>query len=355
MNRDHRILSLIDVLYRDGGLAFITENPVDIAYFTGCGDRRGLLVLRQDGNPELVVPAAALEEARQTCDCVDLISVPLGVDLVEGSHASSLGAGRVLLGSISTKTRAGLERMSQSLELCDRPDVPLSLQRKKEDGEIEAIRHAVAVAEEGVRAAHTALIEGVTELRVAAEATHAMMCQGAGLWFTTIVASGPRSCFPDASPSRRAIAAGDMCFVDVGPLLNDYAGDLTRSFVLGEPSSQQEYLFQVTREAQVRTMARVREGISAEELYLTSLGMFEASGLGGHFPHHAGHGLGLLGACPPFLSPGSMDTLCVGDVITIEPGAYVAGIGGCRVEDVVIVTRTGYERVSSLDLPWRAS
>jgi Xaa-Pro aminopeptidase len=146
-----------------------------------------------------------------------------------------------------------------------------------------------------------------------------------------------------------------MCFVDVGPLFDDYAGDLTRPFVLGEPSSEQESLYRAAKEAQARTLGRVHDGIPARELYAASLEVFRESGLEAYFPHHAGHGLGLLGACPPFLMPNSADTLVAGDVVTVEPGVYVAGVGGCRIEDVVLVTREGYEPISSLDDPWKVA
>jgi Xaa-Pro aminopeptidase len=191
------------------------------------------------------------------------------------------------------------------------------------------------------------LAPGRTEREIAREIDRAI--ERAGFErpaFDTIVASGPNSAYPHARPTDRALAPGDLVVLDFGGVLGGYCVDLTRMAAVGSISSAARRLFDAVRDAQIHAIAAVRPGVSGADVDEAARRVLEAQGLGSAFVHGTGHGLGLEVHEGPRLaraSSGGSNTLQAGMVCTVEPGAYVEGIGGVRLEDDVVVTLGGSE------------
>lgn len=196
--------------------------------------------------------------------------------------------------------------------------------------------------------------EGRTELEIAADIDAAMRQAGFSRpAFETIVASGPNSALPHARPTDRAVAAGEPTVLDFGGVYDGYCVDLTRTVQLGAVSQRQAKLYAAVREAQTAAIRAVRPGVAASTIDAAARSVLERHGLGEAFGHGTGHGLGLEVHEEPRIarqSPRLPDQVIEpGMVFTIEPGAYVPGVGGVRIEDDVLVTEDGCEVLTRLD------
>ncbi len=191
------------------------------------------------------------------------------------------------------------------------------------------------------------LAPGVTEREVALEIDHFMRKKGAdGPSFDPIVASGARSAVPHATVSDKPISSGDFVVLDIGARYAGYCSDMTRTVVVGKPSDEQKEIYRTVREAQAMALERVRAGASCRELDGLARGRIERAGFEGKFLHGLGHGVGIEVHEAPTISQESADSLEAGEVITVEPGIYVSGFGGVRIEDLVLVSGAGAENLS---------
>jgi Xaa-Pro aminopeptidase len=186
------------------------------------------------------------------------------------------------------------------------------------------------------------LAGGATELDVAAELDHRMRRLGAsGSAFETIVAAGPNGALPHARPTGRPVAEGDLVVIDVGATVDGYRSDMTRTYVVGEPTPDQRRHLDVVAEAQAAGVAAVAPGVAAADVDAACRDVIDAAGWGAAFVHGTGHGVGLDIHEGPRVAATSAATLDVGHVVTVEPGVYLPGTGGVRVEDTVVVTAGG--------------
>ena len=188
---------------------------------------------------------------------------------------------------------------------------------------------------------------GVKERQVAAEIEYAMRKKGSdGTAFDTIIASGAASAFPHGSCSDRTIREGDFVVVDLGATSNFYRSDMTRTFTAGKPSEKQSKIYETVKLAHQKAFEAIKPSIPAKDADAAARQIIEAAGYGEFFVHNLGHGVGLEIHEAPTLSPDSQDTLAVGNVITDEPGIYLPGYGGVRIEDTVLVTTVGAEKLT---------
>jgi Xaa-Pro aminopeptidase len=189
---------------------------------------------------------------------------------------------------------------------------------------------------------------GIREYEVAAEIEYAMRKQGSsGTAFETIVASGVYSAFPHGCCSDRKIREGDLVVVDVGATYKSYRSDMTRTFVAGNPSEKQKKLYQIVKKAQEKAFEAVKPNVKAADVDAAARKIIADAGYGDCFVHNLGHGVGLEVHEPPTLSPDSKDVLAAGNVVTVEPGIYLVGYGGVRIEDAVLVQRNGAEKLTN--------
>lgn len=217
------------------------------------------------------------------------------------------------------------------------------LRATKDEGEIAAIRSAARLAGEALGETLGQVRPGMTELAIAGTLEGALRRLGSeGHPFPTIVASGPRSALPHARSSARPVAAGDWLLVDFGAQVDGYCADITRTVVVGARANErQRALYGVVQEAQRRARCGVRAGMSGRDADALAREPIAAKGFGDAFGHSLGHGLGLEVHESPRLSRTNPDPLPAGAVVTIEPGVYLAGEGGVRIEDDVYLTPDG--------------
>lgn len=212
----------------------------------------------------------------------------------------------------------------------------------KTEEELAYIERAQHIGDEAFSHILTVLRPGMTELEVAAELEGYMKRHGAtGLSFDTIVASGIHSAMPHATPSEKKLENGDFLTMDFGCLYKGYCSDMTRTVVIGKASEQQRELYQVVLSAQEAALAVIREGLTGEEVDKAARDIIRNAGYGDYFGHGLGHSVGLFIHEEPRLSPSGHTVLKRGMTETVEPGIYLPGVGGVRIEDLVAVTENG--------------
>ena len=215
--------------------------------------------------------------------------------------------------------------------------------------EIAATRQALAVAERIYAEVTARAHPGLTEKQLAWAMERGLREAGAdALAFPTIVAAGPNSARPHAVPTDRPVAAGEPLLFDWGVRLNGYCSDTTRTIVLGAPDGEFRRIYQVVRTAQKKAIDAIRPGVAARAVDAVARAHIEESGFAGKFGHGLGHGTGLAIHEAPRLSPFSEATLAPGMIVTVEPGIYIEGWGGIRLENQVVVGNDGPEVLNAL-------
>lgn len=224
-------------------------------------------------------------------------------------------------------------------ELVPAPPIIERLRARKDAAEIATIERATAIALAAFDDVRATLQPGVTEVEVAHAVEAAMRRRGArGHAFEPIVAFGERGAMPHAKLSDRPLREGEPVIIDWGAEVDGYCSDLTRSFVLGPEPERFRELYEIVAEAQRTAIARVEAGMSGADAHALAAEVIAAAGYGEQFTHGLGHGVGLdVHDYPPYLGPSSEDILEEGMVFTIEPGIYVPGWGGVRIEDIVVL------------------
>jgi Xaa-Pro aminopeptidase len=219
-----------------------------------------------------------------------------------------------------------------------------SQRMRKERGEISAMREAALLAGGVLEGVLRLIKPGVREAEIGAEIEYQMRKKGAsGTSFESIVASGARSALPHAHPTAKRLRKNELVVLDLGAILNHYCSDMTRTVYLGRVPPRIRKWYQAVREAEQAAIATVRAGVSCGEVDAAARQVLASYGLDKYFVHSTGHGLGLEVHEEPRVARGQKFKLEPGNVITIEPGVYVAGVGGIRIEDDVVVTSTGRE------------
>jgi Xaa-Pro aminopeptidase len=231
-----------------------------------------------------------------------------------------------------------------SIKLKPAPSLVEDLRMVKDPEEVDQIRAAVQLGSSLFDGLVNTIRPGVTELQVAAELEYAAAKAGAeGMSFPTIIASGPRSALPHGRASRQVIPANGFVVCDFGVILGGYCSDMTRTLYVGRPSAEAKRFYGAVLDAQVAAVQAVSAGRSEEQVDMAARKLLQKMGLGKYFTHSTGHGVGLEIHEPPRLAKGQKSALKAGMVITAEPGAYIPGKWGVRIEDMVVVTASGCE------------
>lgn len=217
----------------------------------------------------------------------------------------------------------------------------------KSEDELTIIKHACKIADDAYEHILTFIKPGMTELDVSNELEFFMRKQGAtSSSFDIIVASGVRSALPHGVATHKVIESGDFVTLDFGAYYNGYVSDVTRTLAVGEPTDQLKEIHQVVLESQLLALEKIKPGMTGKEADAISRDYIASKGYGQAFGHSLGHGIGLEVHEGPGLSSRSDVVLEPGMVITIEPGIYLPGIGGVRIEDDALVTETGVEKLT---------
>jgi Xaa-Pro aminopeptidase len=222
------------------------------------------------------------------------------------------------------------------------------LRRVKDEGELAAIAAASKLADEIWAWSLERGLIGRTEREVAAAAEARIRELGAEPSFPAIVAAGPNGALPHAEPGEREIGKGELVVFDMGAKLDGYCSDGTRTFATGEPGEKARAVYEVAREAQAAALDAVSAGVGGEAVDQVARKIIEAAGHGERFGHGLGHGVGMEVHEAPRLSHRSDDVLAAGEVVTVEPGIYLPGELGVRIEDLVVVSEDGHRNLSGL-------
>lgn len=223
------------------------------------------------------------------------------------------------------------------------------LRARKSDAEIEALQRAAAQADWAMQVAIAACEPGVTEAEVAWETEAAFRRDGAESVEFTLIASGPNGAFPHHHSSDRPLQKGDAVIIDIGASLNGYKSDITRMVFMGQPSAEFLTAYEAVLQANQAGRAAVRPGVAAQEIDRVTRDVLNAAGLGEHFIHRTGHGIGIDVHEPPWIMAGNETLLEPGMTFSVEPGVYLPGHFGIRIEDIVAVTDTGGRTLTGFD------
>ena len=244
-----------------------------------------------------------------------------------------------------------LETESIPFELVETEHLLELLRAVKDEVEVKHIAHALNIAESVFRQVVPDLKPGVSEKEIAWNMEKGMRESGAeNISFPVIVASGSNSALPHAVPGERTIRAGEPILIDWGAKLNGYCSDITRTFVIGKPDETFEKIFMTVYEAQQRAIDSVKPGVSTKEIDSVARQYIDQQGFQGKFGHSLGHGVGLAIHEYPRLSQFYDKPLETGMVITMEPGIYIPGWGGIRLENMIVVRDNGAEVLNELDM-----
>jgi Xaa-Pro aminopeptidase len=219
-----------------------------------------------------------------------------------------------------------------------------NLRAVKDAAEIDRIREAARVGSEVMDEAIRLIRPGVTELDIAAEIGYRMRRKGASAEsFEAIVAAGPRSALPHARPTSRRIGKNELVVLDLGAILRGYCSDLTRTVHVGKASAKVRGWYQAVLDAQSAAKGALKSGVTCGTIDAAARNVLQHKGLGRYFVHSTGHGIGLEIHEDPRIARDQKKILETGNVVTLEPGVYVEGVGGIRIEDDALVTPRGAE------------
>ena len=219
-----------------------------------------------------------------------------------------------------------------------------NLRAVKDADEIERIRDAARLGSQVMEEAILLIRPGVTELDIAAEIGYRMRRKGAsGESFEAIVAAGPRSALPHARPTARRIGKNELVVLDLGAILRRYCSDLTRTVHVGKASARVRQWYHAVLDAQTAARDALKSGVTCGAIDAAARNVLQRKGLGRYFVHSTGHGIGLEIHEDPRIARDQKKRLEAGNVVTLEPGVYVEGVGGIRIEDDALVTPRGVE------------
>jgi Xaa-Pro aminopeptidase len=223
-----------------------------------------------------------------------------------------------------------------------------SLRIVKEPEELDAIRRATEVTNRTYELFAREQFSGRTEKELAWRMEQLFHDAGAdGLAFPVDIAAGPTAASPHAVPGDRIVGEGDLVLVDAGAVVDGYCSDCTRTFAVGDISGSLRETYELVRRAQQAGLDAVRAGVSGRDADAAARAVIADAGHGESFGHGLGHGLGLLVHEAPALRPEAEEVLAAGNVVTVEPGIYLSGVAGIRIEDLVVVTDDGCEVLTS--------
>lgn len=322
--------------------ALVVGSLVNVRYLTGfTGSNAALLV--DHGRALLATDGRYLLQAAQEAPDLEVLDArDCPPALARQAHQAARG-GPLRLGfeahHVTVEAYDRLADAAPGAELVAAGQPVEELRRVKDDGEIELLRAACAIGDRALAALLPTVRVGDTERETAVRLERLMIDEGADApAFETIVAAGPNSAVPHHDPTRRQLAAGDLLKVDFGARLGGYHSDMTRTFVVGgPPAAWQQELYALVHAAQRAGRHALVPGAGLREVDAAARDVVVAAGHGAQFPHGLGHGVGLEIHEAPMMGPAATGTLEPGSPVTVEPGVYLPGRGGVRIEDTLVV------------------
>jgi Xaa-Pro aminopeptidase len=334
---DERLDRLRAELGRQGLDGLVVSKAPNIRYLTGAtGTACELLVTGDDAlllnnfvditqNAETATGVAQARRARPAADLAGAV------------RARGLGRLGLEAHVLPQATYAAYAAAMPGVELVPTSGVVERLRWVKGEDEVALIQRGMAINDLGCRYVQEHAREGTTERELALGVERTMREAGADRLAFLLIQFGPNAAKPHHTFSDRPLRRGDFILCDIGAVCDGYGSDTTRTFVFGEPSARQRIVYEAVRAAQQAALARVRAGAAAAEVHEAARAVIAEAGYNEYFGHGVGHGINE----GPSLGPRSEDVLTAGNVVTIEPGIYLPGWGGVRIEDTVAVTAEG--------------
>jgi Xaa-Pro dipeptidase len=346
----NRIDALKQVAFEKKGFdGFAVFNWANLLYLTGVSGATALVIPR-DGESTIYAYGVNYEQTKAEGKGfrIELVKRDESLMAKIAEKAKSCKIKKLAVDALSVDSWHALAKENKGetmLKIAN--NIIGELRKVKDREEIALMRKAGELTSEGMKAAYEVLSPGMKEYEVAAEIEYAMRKRGSyGTAFETIVASGVCSAFPHGGCGDRVIREGDLVVVDVGATYKFYRSDMTRTFVAGKPSEKQKRLYKIVKAAHEKAFEAMRSGVKAKDVDAAARKIIDDAGYGECFVHGLGHGVGLEIHEPPTLNPCSKETLAAGNVVTDEPGIYLVGYGGVRIEDTVLVRKNGAEKLT---------
>lgn len=342
INRVHKLQPLI----AEKGLdAFLISQPENYRYLSGFSGSSGWLLVSPD-KAVLATDFRYTEEAQQETQGFEIIQIKGELDSWFPDMASNLGWHKLgfeadhICYADYHKLGEVIENKQLDIELVPTTNLVEHIRSIKEPVELELIIKAIELTDTAFQRIKSKIHPGITEKELAWDTESFLRQNGSeGLPFDIIVASGPNSALPHARPSERAIQAGEPVLIDMGARIDGYCSDFSRTLCLCSSDKKLQEIYNITLEAQLSAIDRIESGMTAPEADRLARGVIEQAGYGDNFGHGLGHGVGLAIHEHPRLSATSSDLLANNMVFTIEPGIYISGYGGVRIEDMVILEK----------------
>lgn len=326
--------------------AMLVTKIDNVRYLTGFTGSTATLVVRPAEAVLLTDGRYGEQALEQLGGCAVEATVEVGRVPAQQDSLRRLARGTSTFGleatDVSWAAARDYENLLQDTTLVPTRGLVESLRRVKDAGELARIERAADIADIALAQVKHRLADGISDRDLAAELELEMRRRGAdAAAFETIVAAGPDGAMPHARPSGRTIAAGELIVIDFGARVDGYRSDMTRTLSVGDPGARARELVDAVSAAQRAGVRAVRPGTPAKAVDAACRDLLDAAGLGAAFLHGTGHGVGLEIHEAPAIAPESADILEEGAVVTVEPGVYIAGLGGVRIEDTVVVTADG--------------
>ncbi len=340
----------------------------NMAYFTGLSfhlsERPTLAFFPAKGLPVLLVPS--LEEAKAQDAPYDVhvftYTDEAGPEEAFVQTMQALGMSTQTLGIEGRRIRFLeldlMERSGYGPAISNADTIIAELRMHKDSAELAAMRQAVDIAQKALQATLPMVKAGVTEKTIAAELTLQLLRAGSAgeLPFAPLVASGPNGANPHAFPSERMLKGGDLIIFDWGAAVDGYFSDITRTFAVagGDVPTELQRAYQAVQAANAAGRAAAKPGTTGQDVDRATRQVITQAGFGDYFIHRTGHGLGMETHEEPDMKEGSLIPLEPGMTFTVEPGIYLPGVGGIRIEDDMVITTSGAESLTSLSRDWQA-
>lgn len=356
---DQRLQRLTEQITAHGldGLALM-PGP-NLTYISGIhthvSERPILLFIPADDDPAIIIPSLEAMKARDAGISADRIFDWNDADGYHGAFQQAcahLELADYMLGVEALHMRVLelqlLQRYAPGLQIAHAEPALAALRSVKDADEIAAMEKAIAIAEKGLQRLIPRIKIGLSERQIAAMLTQELLASGAeSIAFGPIVAGGPNSASPHAMPTNRAIRAGDLLVIDWGVYVDGYPSDITRTLAVGPIDDELRRIYEVVKMANEEARRAVRPGVTGHQVDRVARDVIEDAGYGEFFFHRTGHGLGLEVHESPDMSQVNHEPIAAGNVFTIEPGIYLAGRGGVRIEDNVVATADGSRTLTS--------
>lgn len=331
------------------GEAYLISSPENRRYLTGFSSSDGYLLVTAD-EAIFLTDSRYIEAAEKTVkDCSEVVRLnSLSAQLPV--HLEKLGVTKLMTEStrLTVEEFNRISKIAKCPVTAEKADKEISnLRRKKNEEEKNCILKAQAIAEKAFEHILKFISTDKTEKDVALELDFFMLKNGAeAISFETIAVSGANSSMPHGVPSEKKIENGDFITMDYGAVINGYHSDMTRTVAVGSVSTKQAEIYETVLNAQLASLASLRNGISGFDADKAARDIIENAGYGEFFGHGTGHGVGIEIHESPRLSFKTDSVLAEGDVVTVEPGIYLPGEFGVRIEDMAYITSNGYENLT---------